>query len=244
MFDLPFHPTTNLQALGFTKRGCPIWPVMGGSEDVGSGGDDGAGGDSDDGEQGDSGDSGDADKGYPENVHPDDMSLEEQNAYYKAIAKKHEKRYRGYRGIGLSPDEVRALQTRNEELERSQMSAADQALADARAEAAAEATRTAMETFAPELAEQVVGRFVEDEQRREDVLALIDPMKFVKDGKFDADALIGHLTGMSAAFGGGAAGGGKPPPAKKWGQTGSTPPPESAKEQGLAEARRRGFIKD
>ena len=30
---LPIHPVTGLRALGFTKRG-PIWPVLGGSEDI------------------------------------------------------------------------------------------------------------------------------------------------------------------------------------------------------------------
>lgn len=32
MANLPLHPITGLQALGFTKRG-PIWPVVGASED-------------------------------------------------------------------------------------------------------------------------------------------------------------------------------------------------------------------
>lgn len=32
MANLPIHPVTGLQALGFTKRG-PIWPVIGASED-------------------------------------------------------------------------------------------------------------------------------------------------------------------------------------------------------------------
>ncbi|WP_052585583.1 capsid assembly scaffolding protein Gp46 family protein [Mycobacteroides abscessus] len=40
---MPIHPTTGLQAIGFTSRG-PIWPIMGGSEDAGN--DAGAGDDS------------------------------------------------------------------------------------------------------------------------------------------------------------------------------------------------------
>lgn len=44
MSELPFHPLTGLQALGFRKDGREIWPVLGGSEDAedaGSGDDEG-----------------------------------------------------------------------------------------------------------------------------------------------------------------------------------------------------------
>lgn len=42
--QLPIHPRTGLQALGLTRSGRPIWPVLGGApDDGGSGGDSGAG---------------------------------------------------------------------------------------------------------------------------------------------------------------------------------------------------------
>jgi hypothetical protein len=33
----PVHPGTGMRALGFTRRGLPIWPVRGGSDDAGAG---------------------------------------------------------------------------------------------------------------------------------------------------------------------------------------------------------------
>lgn len=38
---LPIHPFTGMQAIGWTRRG-PVWPVMGGAEDGGSGSEGGA----------------------------------------------------------------------------------------------------------------------------------------------------------------------------------------------------------
>lgn len=35
---LPIHPLTGLRALGVTRKGRPVWPVLGGSEDEGGGG--------------------------------------------------------------------------------------------------------------------------------------------------------------------------------------------------------------
>lgn len=66
--ELPTHPTSGLQAIGFRRNGDPIWPIMGGSEDhdadADKDADKGSTGDADDsnGDDGDN-DSGDDDKG-------------------------------------------------------------------------------------------------------------------------------------------------------------------------------------
>lgn len=169
------------------------------------------------------------------------MTAEQQTAYWRFHDRRKSDMLKSYGGI--TPDQAKQYQQRVEELEREQMSANDRAIADAREQAAREAADAAVQQWAPELARQVVGQFVTDEDQRSSVLAGIDPMKFVKDGRFDTDALIGHLTGLSAAFGGGAgAGDGNQP--RQWGQGGSHPPATSGRDEGLAEAKRRGFIKD
>ena len=90
----------------------------------------------------------------------------------------------------------------------------------------------------------MIGRFVEGKAKQEAMLAVLNPMAFMKDGTFDSDALIGHLTTVygTGNTGGGNGGGGQGAPS--WGQLGGTPPAQSGKEQGLAEAKRRGYIKE
>lgn len=174
------------------------------------------------------------------------MTAEQRSEYWKFHDRKKSDLLKAYNGI--TPEQAAALQARNEELERAQMSAADQALATARDEATVAANTAAAAQWAPQLMESIVGQFV-DEEARPAVMAGLNPMSFVKDGKFDKDALVGHLTGLAAAFGGGVT-----PPAgagtqqqeqpRQWGQSGERPPARSANDEGLAEAKRRGYIKD
>ncbi|GJO41956.1 hypothetical protein [Mycobacterium marinum] len=164
------------------------------------------------------------------------MTTEQQLAYWRHYERKKSDLLKGYGGI-TAEQAVQNAQ-RIQELEREQMTANDRAVADARDQATREATEAAAKQWAPELARQVVGQFVTDEDQRDSVLAGIDPMRFVKDGRFDTDALIGHLTGLSAAFGGS----GPTNEPRQWGQSGSPPPAVSGRDEGLAEARRRGFI--
>ncbi|GAA2418173.1 hypothetical protein GCM10009856_29750 [Mycolicibacterium llatzerense] len=186
------------------------------------------------------------DRGFPENTPIADMTAEQRSEYWKFHDRKKSDLLKAYNGI--TPEQAAALQARNEELERAQMSAADQALATARDEATVAANTAAAAQWAPQLMESIVGQFV-DEEARPAVMAGLNPMSFVKDGKFDKDALVGHLTGLAAAFGGGVT-----PPAgagtqqqeqpRQWGQSGERPPARSASDEGLAEAKRRGYIKD
>ncbi|TDL05446.1 hypothetical protein [Mycobacterium paragordonae] len=177
------------------------------------------------------------DRGFPESTPIAEMTSEQQAAYWKFHDRRKSDTLKSYGGI--TPEQARQNAERLQELEREQMTASERAVTEAREQAAREAAEAATKQWAPELAKQVVGQFVTDEDQRASVLAGIDPMRFVKDGKFDTDALIGHLTGLSAAFGGGA--GDQP---RQWGQSGSQPPASSGRDEGLAEARRRGYIKD
>lgn len=82
---LPVHPHTGLTALGIGQRG-PIWPVLGGApdDDGGSAGDDKGTTDSK------TGDAGSADKGFPPNTRWQDMTPEQQTAYWMHQSRKHE----------------------------------------------------------------------------------------------------------------------------------------------------------
>jgi len=82
---LPIHPHTGLPALALGKRG-PIWPVLGGAEE----GTDGNG------EKDTTGSAGDTDTGFPAGTPVADMTAEQQVAYWKDKARKHEERNRGY----------------------------------------------------------------------------------------------------------------------------------------------------
>ncbi|TPW93662.1 hypothetical protein [Mycolicibacterium fortuitum] len=237
MSELPFHPTIpGLQAIGLGRRG-PIWPIMGGSQPLGEppAGDPPASPAPTDPPATDP----QPDRGFPENTPIAEMNAEQQAAYWKFHDRRKSDTLKAYGGV--TPEQVQALQARNAELEREQLSAADKALADAREEATAAATAAAATVWAPEVAKAVVGQFITDQKQRDAVLAGINPMAFMKDGKFDTDALIGHLTGLSAAFGGNGSGGTEP---RQWGQGGTTPPAKSGRDEGLAEAKRRGYIKD
>jgi hypothetical protein len=112
----------------------------------------------------------------------------------------------------------------------------EKAIEDAKTAAATSAAEEATSKWAPKVLRATAGRFIEGDQL-ESFLAITDAKSFIKDGEFDEEAVVGHLTGL---FGGS----GKQQPPRQWGQSGSRPPAASAKEAGLAEARRRGFITD
>jgi hypothetical protein len=246
---LPFHPITGLQALDFTKRGLPIWPVMGGSgEDGGSGDDGGGNGDGDAGDGGDQGQGGDQDKGggngnsdrgFPENTPIVEMTAEERANYFKFHDRRKGDKLKDYDGI--TPEQAKQFRDAADKARRDGLQPDERALEDARTEATAAAMQAAAQQWAPEFARQVIGQFVTDKDQQNSILAGLDPMKFVKDGRFDTDALVGHMTGLAAAFGGGDAGNGNQP--RQWGQSGDRPPAPKASDLGLAEAKRRGYIK-
>lgn len=248
LFDLPIHPRTGVQALGFTKHGSPIWPVMGGSQPHGDQGGDNAddAGDSGNGDQGDGsgGDSGNqggsqgsgSDKGFPENTPIAEMTDAERANYFKFHDRRKSDTLKAYQGI--TPEQALEWKQQADEARRNGLQPNERALEDARTEAAKVAAEQAAATFAPQLAEAVIEQFVSDDEHKEHLLGLIDPMKFMKDGVFDRGSLVATLTGLSTAFGGNGSGNEKPPPSQ-WGQSGGRPPAPSASAQGLAEAERR-----
>lgn len=236
---LPIHPRTGLRALGLTSRG-PIWPIMGGSEPPADPNDPPPADPPVTDPPSTDPPADPPDRGFPPNTPIKDMTAEQQAAYWKFHDRRKSDTLSAYDGI--TPEQAKQWKKDAEDARRQQLQPSERALEDARTEAAANAANAAAQQWAPILAREVIGRFVSDENQRNSVLAGIDPMKFVKDGAFDTEALVGHLTGLSAAFGGNGATSERPP--SQWGQQGSTPPSQSDVEQGLAEAKRRGYIKD
>jgi len=126
---LPTHPTLRhprtgepLRAVGVSRRG-PIWPILGGDgTDTGGQGGGQAGGDAGGqngggqagsgaaggqgtGQQSGAGQGGSGsgtgdDRGYPANTAVAEMSADQQTAYWKHHARKHEN---AYKGLGLTP---------------------------------------------------------------------------------------------------------------------------------------------
>jgi len=230
----PIHPVTGLRALGFSKRG-PIWPVIGGN---GEGGDPPTGQEPNGGEpQQQQNSTGSSDKGFPENTPIAEMTTEQQLAYFKHHDRRKADQLKAF--DGLTPDDAKQLKDRNAELEREKLSADERTIADARDQAATEA-RTAAETEATakwgdKLLTAVAGVCLTEEQQKS-FLAIASADKFIKDGEFDVDALIGHMTSLYGTkerqFGGGL------PQHQNWGLGGGQPPNNGA-QLGLAEAEKR-----
>lgn len=245
VIDLPFHPVTGLQAIGIGKSGKPWWPVMGASEDHVDPNQTPSDPPSADPPNPGPQQQDPPDRGFPANTPIKDMTPDQQAAYWKFHDRQKSNLLDKFQGI--TPEQALQWKQEAEQRAREQQTPSERALEDARTQATNAALQTAAEQWAPQLAESIVSQFVTDEQARPAVMAGLNPMSFVKDGRFDKDALIGHLTGLAAAFGGAAPSGGgdgqqKPPP-RQWGQTGDLPPEKSAADYGLAEAQRRGYGK-
>lgn len=117
---LPVHPYTGLQAIAVLPSGRIVWPVLGGSEDGGQ-------------PQGQAEPAtGQAapstpapvpaqpasqvgERGYPENTPVADMTIEQQAAYWRHHARKHEDRLKA---IDVTPEELTRLRESDAEMQR------------------------------------------------------------------------------------------------------------------------------
>jgi hypothetical protein len=248
--QLPFHPTTGLQALDIIS-GKPVWPVMGGSEDAGSAGGDGSagagqqspagqgsqqqnGGQSDQGQQ-----SGGADKGFPENTPVKEMTTEQQAAYYRYQNRQTDNKLAAFKGV--TPQQVQELQTELEGLREKSLSADQKAIKDA--EKAARAAADA--DWLPKLQTAQLRAIASDVLKGDQLeawLSGMNPAAFAGEtGEIDQEKVIGHLT---AAFGGSDQGQGQQSNGQRqapaWGQqSGGTGAPSRPGEAGKAAAIRR-----
>lgn len=141
---LPVHPYTGLQAIAVLPSGRIVWPVMGGSEDGGQpqGTQEPATGQpapttptpaqpvpSQQPVQAATGE-----RGYPENTPVAEMTVEQQAAYWRHHARKHEDRLKA---IDVTPEELTRLRESDAEMQRlADASRTDMERVEARATAA------------------------------------------------------------------------------------------------------------
>jgi hypothetical protein len=184
-----------------------------------------------------------ADSGFPANTPLEQMSGEQREAYWKHYARRHEDRVKQFGD--LTPEQLKELREKAErhdaleaelatDAEKRAKQAADEADAKARAEMQPQLIAAKLETAAA-----LAGVAEADLQA---AVEFVDPTKFLDaNGKVDADKVKTFVDKIKPATGNG-----KNPPKGPTvvghGAGGpATPPAGSAKEKGLAEARRRGF---
>jgi hypothetical protein len=160
-------------------------------EDDGS--DDGSGGDA--GGQGTDGatSTGSSDKGFPDGTPLEEMTAEQQAAYWKDKARKHETRVKSLGN--LSADELAALRekaNRHDALEFELMSDKDKAVAEAKESASTEARSTWLpRVVAAEFKAAAAGRIESD--RLAAILEPLDLSKFIDGDDVDAEKVAAFV---------------------------------------------------
>ncbi|WP_164911881.1 hypothetical protein [Mycobacteroides franklinii] len=195
MSDLPIHPFTHVQAIGFTSRG-PVWPVMGGSGD----GDEDAAGAQGGAQSGQGASQGGSDKGFPADTPVAQMTDAQQAAYWKHYSREHEGKAKAFTTLGVTPEQIQQLQERNAELEKAQMDAGELALKEATDKAAADARAATEADWKPKLLasqlKSAASQVLSGDQLTE-WLDSVDPGKFVGDnGEIDESKVMGKLTAI------------------------------------------------
>jgi type IV secretory pathway VirB10-like protein len=179
------------------------------------------------------------DKGFPEGTPLEQMTEPQRTAYWQHYARKHENAVKAYNG--LTPQQVKDLQVKNEALETAQLSADDKALKTARDEAAKAAAATAKAEYLPQIqalqVKSIASQVIQGDKLNA-FMAIVNPAALVgADGAVDETMVMGHLTAMY-----GDASVTPPPPGQRWQNAGQfSPPPPGAKpgEAGSAEAAKR-----
>ncbi len=234
------HPVTGLQALGMGKRG-PIWPVLGGSTDTPPEPVEVPPAPQDPPQDPPETPA----KGFPIGVPVADMTPEEQAAYWKDKARKHENRANAYGG--LTPKQVTELQQQLQDLQTAQMSETERAVEAAKQEAADAGRRAAVDEWQPKYREArmeaIAGKFL-DEEQLSSFMAIVDTTKFIDadSGDIDRDAVMGHLTALygqpkQREFGGAL------PQHANWGQHSTRRPAASGAELAAEQLARRHGVK-
>lgn len=178
------------------------------------------------------------DLGYPKNTKIEDMTAEQQAAYWKAYARKHETQFKALAGNDLTPEQVAQLLADKEKAEREAMSAQEKAVADARKEARDEALKEAQTMSVRAIMDAHVAasgldKSNPDDQDVIDTIQSLDASSFIREGHVDADRLTKALNRIIPT------GGGSSPAWPATGQGNRNTGTGSARDAGKAEAARR-----
>ncbi|RJO74164.1 hypothetical protein D5S18_18600 [Nocardia panacis] len=169
-----------------------------------------------------------------------EMTAEQQAAYWKHHARRHEDNAKAYKGV--TPDQVRDMQTELAKLKDDKLTADERAVNQARTEARAAAEAELLPKVRAAEVKAIASDVISGDRLR-NFMDFADPAKFIGDnGEIDEAKVMGALTGMFGAQ-----------PAKtpvvqapRWQNAGQfAPPPAPAKpgEAGRAEAARRHSAK-
>lgn len=186
-----------------------------------------------------------ADKGFdadfPEGIPLEQQTPEQREAYWRNYARYHEKQAQkaAQAHNGLTPQQIKDLQTENDALKTAQMSASDKALKTARDEAAKAAADAAKGEYLPQIqalqVKSIASQVIQGDKLNA-FMAIVNPAALVgADGAVDETMVMGHLTAM---YGEQQA----PPVGQRWQNAGqfSPPPPGGTPGQaGAAEATKR-----
>lgn len=177
------------------------------------------------------------DKGYPDGLPLEQMTAEQQAAYWKHYARKHEDTVKAFKG--LTPAQVAELQAKNEELEAKALSADEKALKAVRDEAFKQARAQADAEYLPQLrAAKVhsIASTIVSGDRLNAFMDIVDPAKLLgDDGAVDESKVMGYLTAMY----GSEQPGPRQPQWQNFGQYTPPPPPQKSGAGGIAEAQKR-----
>lgn len=186
-FTLPVHPTLvhprtgdPLRAVGVLPNGRVVWPIMGGDGTEEDANDTG-------GSDKDADKSGAEDKGFPPNTPVAEMTAEQQAAYYKDKATKHEGRNKELLKVtgGKYGDDLKNDLDELAKLRQSQLSDSEKAVEQAKSEARSATIREVGTAAARTVLELALGHDPENNDQS-DLIDTLDLTKLVADdGKVD-----------------------------------------------------------
>lgn len=177
---------------------------------------------------------------FPANTPIAEMTVEQQLAYFKHHDRRKADTLSAFEG--LTPEEAKALKAKVAEFERGKLSADEQVIAAAREEAAAAAKAAADAEWSAKVhaadLKAAAGAVLSGDQLKS-FLAITDPKVFLGDaGQLDEEKVKTHLTNLYPQQQH------SQQQQRNWGQGGGNPSTPTGVDQGIAEAKRRGYIKD
>jgi hypothetical protein len=184
----------------------------------------------------------DAERGYPLNVNVEQMTVDQQAAYWKSYARKHETAFQKKFGDDMTPERLSEIIRKQQEAEDAAKTELERAVDAARKEGAESARSTAQSDMVKALiaSHKVAAKL--DEKKDADVLEsfeTLNPSSFVTaEGTIDAAKLSKVLNRLAPIGGSGSTG-------RTWPATGQGEQNSgtgSVKDAGRAEAIRRGFV--
>jgi hypothetical protein len=180
----------------------------------------------------------DGDKGFPEGMPLAQMNDAQRAAYWQHYARKHEDTVKAFNG--LTPQQVKDLQAKNEELEAKSLSADEKVLKQATKEASDAALAAAEAKYLPQIqrleVKSIAGSVLSGDKLNA-FMEIVNPAVLVgDDGAVDETKVMGYLTAM---YGDTATASQSGPRHQNFGQFSPPPPRSNPGSAGAAEAQKR-----